>query len=253
MPHVNVIHFQSDGPSTQYKNKSNFYLFRYHCEKLNLQLASYTFTTPGHGKSSADGTGGTVKCFCDRCVHQGHDIVSAADMVELIAKAELKVQMFLITTQDIEDVDKILRKVIPIPETKKTFQLIWSNKDENRIYTNNLSCFECLGDSPCKHYAINQTGFLFKEAISKTSKKADENSKKWQVAPKKAKAANVLDDEKIHPQSKKVPKKKNGDKKKENKKVPKKKNGDKKKENKKTSGPRKPLEKKVKNISRTKK
>lgn len=49
MPDLKVIHFQSDGPSTQYKNKSNFYLFNYYCNKLGLQNATWNFTTPGHG------------------------------------------------------------------------------------------------------------------------------------------------------------------------------------------------------------
>lgn len=169
LPHVKVLHFQSDGPSTQYKNKSNFYLLRHYCKELNLSLGSYTFTTPGHGKSCTDGTRGTVKCLCDRYVLQGHDVLSAADMIEVISRAGSKVQMFLITTEDIETVDKVLQKVDPIPQTKKTFQLIWTDQREDRIFTNTLACLDCLNNPPCQHYVINKSGFVFKP--SKTIQK----------------------------------------------------------------------------------
>ena len=65
------MHFQSDGPSTQYRNKTNFFLFAYHCNLLQLHHASWNFSTAGHGKSFADGTGGTVKVLCDRAVAYG--------------------------------------------------------------------------------------------------------------------------------------------------------------------------------------
>lgn len=184
LTHVDVLHFQSDGPSTQYKNKSNFYLLSHYCEKFQMRLASYTFTTPGHGKSTADGTGGTVKCTCDRAVLQGTDVLSAEDMIAVLKKAQSKIQMFLIIEQDIEKVDKVLKNLVPIPQTKKIFQLRWTKKQKNRIFTNSLACLTCLYQPECTHYGLNKTGFLFKEAIEKINK----NSKKSvQLAQSEAK------------------------------------------------------------------
>ncbi|KYN11119.1 hypothetical protein ALC57_16736 [Trachymyrmex cornetzi] len=71
VPRVTTIHYQSDGPTTQYRNKSNFWLFKTHNELLNLSYATWNFTTPGHGKSVADGIGGSVKGLCNRAVCQG--------------------------------------------------------------------------------------------------------------------------------------------------------------------------------------
>lgn len=221
LPHIDVVHFQSDGPSTQYKNKSNFYLFRHFSEELKFHLGSWTFTTPGHGKSCADGSGGTIKSLCDRSVLQGNDVLSAEDMVEVIKKAESKIQTFLITTEDMQDVDKVLKKVIPIPQTKKTFQLIWTDKQKDRIFTNTLACFDCLNSSPCKHHTIHKEGFIFKEAVAKNAKKADKISQKrnpppmmTQEPPNVSKISQRTQKKKIPEKLEKVPKqKKNNNKK----------------------------------------
>ena len=61
VPNLTSIHFQSDGPTTQYKNKTNFYIFAYHCKKLKLSNATWNFTASGHRKSSSDASGGTIK------------------------------------------------------------------------------------------------------------------------------------------------------------------------------------------------
>ena len=39
-PNVDTIHFESDGPSSQYKNKNNFWLFTYFCNHFNLKNAT---------------------------------------------------------------------------------------------------------------------------------------------------------------------------------------------------------------------
>ena len=65
VPQVEIINFLSDGPSTQYKNKTNFYLFNYFCSKLKIKRSTWNFTGAGHGKSVADGVGGSLKSLCD--------------------------------------------------------------------------------------------------------------------------------------------------------------------------------------------
>ncbi|KAJ8670906.1 hypothetical protein QAD02_002165 [Eretmocerus hayati] len=68
VPDVDEFHFQSDGPTTQYRNKSNFYFFHEFYRSSKLKFATWNLTAPGHGKSTADGVDGTVKSMCDRHV-----------------------------------------------------------------------------------------------------------------------------------------------------------------------------------------
>ena len=49
-PNVKILHFFSDGPTTQYRQKGNFYLFSTVIFKRGFKLASWNFHEAGHGK-----------------------------------------------------------------------------------------------------------------------------------------------------------------------------------------------------------
>lgn len=127
IPCLTTIHVQSDGPSTQYKNKTNFFLFQYFCNELNLKFGTWNFTAPGHGKSVADGIGGTLKNYYDRLVAQGKDIISTKSMVDAINTCgEQKIKSFLIEEAEMKNVDlQIQFQLKPAPSTKKIFQIVW--------------------------------------------------------------------------------------------------------------------------------
>lgn len=58
---INVIHVFSDGPTSQYRQISkNFYLLNLFADKLKLKFSTWSFSESGHGKSIADGVGGSV-------------------------------------------------------------------------------------------------------------------------------------------------------------------------------------------------
>lgn len=57
VPNLKAVYFQSDGPSTQYKNRNNFYLFLNYCNISKFKYSTWNFSTSGHGKSCADGIG----------------------------------------------------------------------------------------------------------------------------------------------------------------------------------------------------
>ncbi|KAG8184502.1 hypothetical protein JTE90_002349 [Oedothorax gibbosus] len=76
-PHINTIHFHSDGPTTQYRNKTNLFLLTCFANKLGLKEVTWNFSEAGHGKSSADGVGGQLKTKADQFVAHGTDIPDA--------------------------------------------------------------------------------------------------------------------------------------------------------------------------------
>ena len=89
VPEINVIHFQSNGPSTQYWNQTNFFLFNYHCNKLKLTSSSWNFSGAGNWKSAADAVGGSVKTLCDRAVTFGKNILCAKEMVDVLNESDI--------------------------------------------------------------------------------------------------------------------------------------------------------------------
>ena len=197
VPNFFATHFQSDGPSTQYKNKSNFQLFQQYCERLNLNYATWNFTASGHGKSTADAVGGTVKGLCDHAVAQGKDVVSAECLLNVINAS--KVQGFLVKQSDIERIDLCIdKKIKPSPNTKQIFQLTWTKKHTKTLFLNSLSCSycvqNCLYDPPCNHFSLNPHKLSVDEQTShasKTNAKSSRNTKTIATSSKTTKVKSV--------------------------------------------------------------
>lgn len=59
-PHIEEVHYFSDGCAAQYKNKYNFLNLSHHENDFNLK-AVWSFFATSHGKSECDGIGGTAK------------------------------------------------------------------------------------------------------------------------------------------------------------------------------------------------
>ena len=59
-PHLNKVHYFTDGCAAQYKNRYNFQNICKHFDEFGLECEWHFFAT-SHGKSSCDGIGGTVK------------------------------------------------------------------------------------------------------------------------------------------------------------------------------------------------
>jgi hypothetical protein len=60
-PELEIFHFFSDGPVTQYRQKANFFLFSKEMKDLQMKEATWDYSEAGHGKGAADGVGGAVK------------------------------------------------------------------------------------------------------------------------------------------------------------------------------------------------
>ena len=53
LPSVDTIHFQSDGPTPQYRNKCNFFLLTYFASTFAFKDYTWNFSAAGLGKSAA--------------------------------------------------------------------------------------------------------------------------------------------------------------------------------------------------------
>ena len=63
-PSIDKVHFFSDGPTTQYRQKKNFYLFAQRLGRFTT--ATWNFFESSHGKGAPDGIGGVLKRTADR-------------------------------------------------------------------------------------------------------------------------------------------------------------------------------------------
>ena len=118
------IHFLSDGPTTQYRNKMSFYLWNKRVFDLGFRHSSWNFLEASHGKGAADGIGAAIKRAADHQVNvKGRDIACAKDLVECVQQSS-SVKMFLVDETSIEEVEESLPSSLkPIPSTMKLHQV----------------------------------------------------------------------------------------------------------------------------------
>jgi hypothetical protein len=76
-PDVDTLQFFSDGPTSQYKQKLNFYLFSTEQFEHGFKKGYWNFHTAGHGKGIPDGIGASLKRSADIRVKHGEDVVNA--------------------------------------------------------------------------------------------------------------------------------------------------------------------------------
>ena len=66
-PNVGYIHYFTDSPTSQYRNKTIFHLLSQHKKEFGIP-ASWHYFEAGHGKGPCDGVGGTTKRMADEAV-----------------------------------------------------------------------------------------------------------------------------------------------------------------------------------------
>ncbi|WAR26590.1 hypothetical protein MAR_012294 [Mya arenaria] len=156
-----VIHFANDGPTTQYRNKPNFYLW---CTKVfdyGCTLSTWNFLEAAHGKGAADGVGAAVKRAADKQVHTYQkDITSGREFVANVQQCS-SVMMFYVEEQSILELESQLPTSLkPLPDTMKIHQLITDYRSE--IAHRVVSCF-CRRPVICS--CFSPTRVLFPEYV----------------------------------------------------------------------------------------
>ena len=119
------IHFISDGPTTQYRNKSNFYLWHHNMHKHGFSKSTWNFIEAAHGKGAADGIGAAIKRNADKEVNlRKKDITDAKAFIEALKTTESRVKLFLIDEESIEAMEsKVPNTLQAIPNTMKIHQV----------------------------------------------------------------------------------------------------------------------------------
>ena len=69
LPNIKHIHYYTDSPTSQYRNKTIFYLLSRPKDLFDVS-ASWNYFEAGHGKGPCDGVGGSVKRMADEAVRQ---------------------------------------------------------------------------------------------------------------------------------------------------------------------------------------
>ena len=84
-PNIQIVHYLTDGPTSQYKNSSIFSIVAKHENLLGVQ-ASWLYFEAGHGKGACDGIGAAAKRMADffvksLIIHNAQDFANAGNRV----------------------------------------------------------------------------------------------------------------------------------------------------------------------------
>lgn len=142
-PNIKTIHFISDGPTTQYRSRNNFYLMRWKClDKYGFSSVTWNFTEAGHGKGAPDGVGGLVKRTADKRVAYGSDISDGKELFKSLSESGIAVKLIYVPTEQISEIDTEMKNVVtsPVKGTMSIHQVVCKNQYED-MYVRDLSCF----------------------------------------------------------------------------------------------------------------
>nr|CAI5837128.1 unnamed protein product [Callosobruchus analis] len=164
-PNITCVHFVSDGPVTQYRNKTMFYILasRLHLEVPNVEKFSWNFSESGHGKGAPDGVGAACKKTADAVVAAGGDIDSLESFVNIIQERCPGITMFTIDEKAIDEITDDIKKDVtnlkPFTGTLKIHQVKFKisrshsklPQGATKLVMKSLSCF-C--DDECQHFNL---------------------------------------------------------------------------------------------------
>lgn len=169
-PKLKAIHFLSDSPSTQYRNKSMFYIFAKLIEKYfpYLEYSTWNFYEAGHGKGAPDGIGGTVKRTADNLVAQGKDISSLQTLVTALKERLRSITIHVVDQTAINRIDQkvVTSSMCTFKGTMKVHQICHLNKEnKNQLYMKTMSCFcsHSLNNEVCEHFLLGHVKYPVEE------------------------------------------------------------------------------------------
>jgi len=159
-PAVQTLHFYSDGPCTQYRQKCNFFLFCTKLFDLGFRSGSWNFSEAGHGKGPADGIGGAIKRCADRLVSLYCDITSAEILYNKILQSQTHIKLFYVDASTVAKACAELaeKSVNSVPGTMRIHQILTTER--GKIKFRDVSCFCSDEKLSCDCYDIISFCFI---------------------------------------------------------------------------------------------
>ena len=145
VPDMKFIHYWTDSPTSQYRNKTIFATVANHGAEFGIP-ASWNYFEAGHGKGPCNGVGGSAKRMADEAVkRQKATIQDASDFYVWASQASSNsaLKYFFYSKEDYSAAgDKIARHysyIRTVPGTLKVHAVTAINREQ--VYTRATSCY----------------------------------------------------------------------------------------------------------------
>ena len=103
VPGLTCIHFLSDSPSSQFRNKRICKFMRMLSTLIGISL-TWTWMESGHGKGPCDGAGGSLKKAADNVVKSNQVIRSREEFWNVMEQRNLQITLIQISREAIQDI-----------------------------------------------------------------------------------------------------------------------------------------------------
>ncbi|XP_017312736.1 uncharacterized protein LOC108258548 [Ictalurus punctatus] len=158
--HTNVqsLHFFSDRPATQCKNRANFYMTATEPHQRGFSTVMWNFFEASHGKGAPNGVGAALKRTA--LVRQGRDMPNAGTFFQLL-KDTGKVKLFYVSEEEVEKKGEGLKEV-SLFTIKGTMRMHEVLSDSHGILKHrNISCFchSAEGIFGCLFYGLEEVSY----------------------------------------------------------------------------------------------
>lgn len=150
-PFITTIHFLSDSPISQYRNKFMFYVISQLRNDFEyISKITWNYTEAGHGKGAPDGVGVVLKRTADKMVHYGRDIGDFDSFCEVLKDNVENINIIIVKEDSIKEtlIPKKLKAFKgKVPSVHQVHWDLFSTK----LTLRKVSCFLCGLDERCIH------------------------------------------------------------------------------------------------------
>lgn len=146
LPDLEGIHYLTDSPTSQYRNKSIVKLVAKHRSWFHGIPCSWHYLEANHGKGPSDGVGGGVKKAADNAVKSGLIIDTAEKFYNWGVNYDGPMEFVSITESDVERYSKKFESSSPVKGISKMHTLVPYG---NFVYMRETSCVQqCCSEGP---------------------------------------------------------------------------------------------------------
>lgn len=173
---VTTVHFYSDGPCTQYRQRGNLFMLSTELFSRGFKAGTWNYFEASHGKGAPDGIGGALKRTADSLVCKGTDIPGATELYSALQKSGTSVKLFFVDAEDIDNaVLGMPSDLPPLPCTMKMHQAVTIAHGE--LVYRDVSCL-CTAAQNLYCNCFDAKHFTFTKAVPTAS--TSTTDREWQ-------------------------------------------------------------------------
>ncbi|XP_046544601.1 uncharacterized protein LOC124254795 [Haliotis rubra] len=140
VPYLSYVHYWTDSPSSQYRNKTAFNYVLQHPEVFGVR-ASWHYIECGHGKGPCDGLGGTAKRMADSAVKQGKFNIQSAHDFYVWATGQPSSVVYIFSSKEDCDSNQKRLEQWGVKPVKGTMTIHAVYEAEGCLMVKETSCF----------------------------------------------------------------------------------------------------------------